>query len=150
MRKLILIRHGNYDSNRHLNPEGRQQIFEVIKKLKIFIRDKSLIVLTSTADRAIESAQIITSFFDCELLTFDLLHIEDDNCSGLDVQEIINLIHLYDQEKEIIILVTHHPCLREFCQHFSTLELNTSLTTKTPGFGEVMIIDCVKKEARTI
>lgn len=144
MKKLILVRHGQYDNSGHLTENGREQIKMLTGKLIGYIKDDmSVIVLASPAERTHESAEIIGKVFDVEL------EIHDDLLSD-GLNHPMNLDRLYKHVKsmdkaDIIILVTHFDYVADFPNYFSKMEWGIRLPSTEIGKGEAWVVDCIQK-----
>lgn len=144
MKKLILVRHGQYDSTGHLADNGKEQIKMLVGKLQHYIEDDmSVLVLASPTKRTYDSAEIIARAFDVEFQTYDDLLSE-----GLDHP--MNLAGAYKLVKsldkvDVIILVTHFDYVADFPKYYSEKEWGIKLPSIEIGKGEAWVVDCIQK-----
>lgn len=143
MKKLVLVRHGSYGGDDHLSSDGRRQIEVLAEKLKTFVNGDSVVILTSIADRARESAEILSSFFGVEYEQHEILwsgngHLEDFDGT-------LNLIRSNSSKGDILILVTHYEYVEYFPSYFAEKELDTKLRSRLIGKGEAWVVDCKEK-----
>jgi phosphohistidine phosphatase SixA len=144
MKKLILVRHGQYDKTGHLNDAGREQINKLAGELKQLIdKNLSILVLTSPTDRTRGSAEIIANFFGVKLeeekafLSNGLLH-------PMNLSKALEVVKSKDKY-DVIIIVTHFDYVADFPGYFSERELGVKLSSIEIGKGEAWVVDCVKK-----
>ncbi len=108
MKKVIIVRHGDYDGNHRLSPTGENQM----KKLAQLIEPHLLpntIFLSSTAPRADDSSRVLATALKLKYKSFPELHSGNDSPVGQDNQRAINLIN--DEAKknqaDCVIVLTH-------------------------------------------
>jgi phosphohistidine phosphatase SixA len=70
---IAIVRHGRYDITDNLSNEGRLQIKELAGLLQPFFGDKPVSILTSTAPRALQSAEILVDAFGVKAKEFPFL-----------------------------------------------------------------------------
>ena len=144
MKKLILVRHGQYDNSGHLTDNGREQIKMLTKKLMQYTEDDmSVLVLASPAQRTYESAEIISKLFDIESETQDDL-LSDGLNSPMNLDRLYKRIKSIDKA-DVIILVTHFDYVADFPNYFSEMEWGIKLPSVEIGRGEAWIVDCEQK-----
>lgn len=143
MKKLVLVRHGSYGGDDHLSSDGRRQIEALAKKLKTFVNGASIVILTSIADRARESAEILSSFFGVEHEQHEILWSE--NSHPEDFNGTLELIRSNSNKGDILILVTHYEYVEYFPSYFAEKELGAALHPRLIGKGEAWVVDCAEK-----
>ena len=148
MKKLILVRHGDYEkSTGKLNPFGNLQIKGLSGSIKDLVGDKSVIIFSSTAPRTIDSAEIISTMLKTSYQRVSFLR------SGGGYVEDFPATHklvLENQEKaDVIILVTHYEYVEDFPDFFSQREFSSELRGNVIGKGSAWLIDC-KAETLTL
>ncbi len=148
MKKLVIIRHGDYDANGHLSEEGIDQITALAQLLKKEVAGRSVLILSSIADRASESATIIADTLGISFESHRLLWSEKRR--PVDFPALLRLIRERENEVEFIVLVTH----REYCEDFP-LFFRSSMKGKplekqfrfpVLAKGEGAMIDCESAE----
>jgi len=143
MKYLILVRHGEYDRAYHLSSNGREQVVALAEKLKSFVNGSSVIIFTSIADRARESADILCSFFGVDYEKHEILWSENDHPANF--LGTLNLVRSNKDRADILILVTHIEYVEDFPSYFTENELGTKLRSTSVGKGEALVIDCQQK-----
>ena len=147
MDTLIIVRHGHYNCN-GLSDYGREQISSLSNKLKPFINNASPLILSSTANRAIESAEIIATTFNVSLEKHEILWSEKSHPE--DLYGTLELIRSREHETETIILVTHYEYTENFPEYFAEAYLNTQIDSYDINKGEAWVIKCDDKTIQHI
>ena len=144
IKKLILVRHGQYDNAGHLTDYGREKIKILAKKLKQLVDDEMLVVvLASPAERTSESAEVISKMFGVEFEKTDSL-LSEGALYPMNLSRALELVKSKDKA-DIIILVTHFDYVADFPKYFSERELGITLPSIEIGKGEAWVVDCLKK-----
>lgn len=136
-KELYLIRHGKAeehsfeknDYNRNLIEKGKNRSKIIASKLLTHIdKSKKILVISSTANRAFQTAEIF-----CKILDYptDQIQLEKDIYEAyyLDVQNIINKI---SDDIDIVLVFGHNPGLSNLTNHIcnSYIDLKTSHVSK--------------------
>jgi phosphohistidine phosphatase SixA len=145
METLVIARHGEYDHSRgSLSLEGRQRMAKLALCLYPYLYCRKVIILTSTATRAVESAHIIKLIQDVkELEQHEILWSDREDGRSAHPAEVLRLIRTKREAYEVVILVTHYEYCEEFPSYYAEHEL------KGPRFtdvelrkAEAWVIDC--------
>lgn len=148
MDKLVIVRHGHYDSNDQLSECGRVQIRELSKKLKSSINGSPLLILTSNQDRARQSAEILGSAFNVGFEEYEILWSEGKHPE--DLPGALELIRSRKNDAEVIVLVTHYEYVEDFPRYFGKNELGVELRSHLIDKGQAWVIDCQQKTIKHI
>ncbi len=143
MKKLILVRHGKYGSDDKLNASGRKQMDNLSETLKSIINGESVIILTSTAPRASESAEIISKSLNVPFEEHEILW--SDNGHPEDIPKVLELVKFHKEKSDILILVTHLEYMDRFPTHFASKELGVAINFQRSEKGCAFVIDCAEK-----
>ncbi len=144
MKKLIVVRHGQYDNTGHLSDAGHEQIRVLASKLKKLIDENmSIVVLTSPASRARESADIISNVLGVKTEESDVL-LSEGILHPMNLSRALEFVKSKDKT-DIIILVTHFDYVADFPKYFSEKELGIELLSIEIGKGEAWVVDCLKR-----
>ncbi len=147
MKKLIIIRHGDYSGN-NLTSNGQRQIENLATKLKKFINNDSVTIITSPVRRAYESAEILSSFFKTEP---EPNHILWPSFGCLkDCEKALSLIRSNKEKRDVLIVVTHYEYMKSLPVYFAEKELDVDLKPVVFNYeildtGEGWVIDCQQK-----
>lgn len=156
LKKVIVLRHGEYGKDWHLTSKGQSQIKAIVEKLKdgIIQPDWQVSVFASPADRTKESAQIIAQHF-------NVLVQEDQNlfCQSIfEVdylqKQILHLVLSVKDAYDVVVLVTHMHLGHYFPPYFvKSLLLPVkykwlSPCGREPWFGEGAVINIIVKVCR--
>ena len=147
METLIVVRHGDYNHN-GLSNYGREQISSLSNKLKPFINNAPHLILSSTATRAIESAEIIAKIFNAPYEEHEILWSESRHPE--DFPGTLELIRSRKHEIKVITLVTHYEYVESFPEYFAKKELDAKLYSHLIGKGEAWAIECNNKTIQHI
>lgn len=132
--KLILVRHGDYDQDLQLSNFGRNQMSQLAERLRRDIDGVNTRLMSSPADRAIESAKVIGEALNLEVEEHEILW--SDNTHPEDVEGVLQLISSHEDGTEVLILVTHF-------EYLLMLPFAYGMKIFSPSVekGEALIID---------
>lgn len=119
MKKLLITcRHGAYDETTfHLNDDGKWQMEALAACLKPIIEDRMICILSSEADRAIESAEILRNNLGLNAIErHELLWSESGRRP--DYEKAKALVKQMLLTSDIVILVTHLEYTNGFSRYF--------------------------------
>jgi len=145
MNHLVIIRHGaDDDRTGGLTQLGQQQIASLGEQLGPVMVGKTLI-LTSTAKRARESADILRGLHGSDLEECPLLY----SGSGmvLDMKRLMELVISYEDQVDVIVLVTHSEWAGGFPSYFFDQAFGANLQWTIIMKGEAFVIDVHARSA---
>jgi broad specificity phosphatase PhoE len=118
-RTIYVVRHGHH-TNGYLDSLGKSQIAVLAKELKLRISEKaSLRIISSTAARATESAEIIAKSLNARSEGTDsMLWTGPDGNKSCHLDETLEMINSTDDE--VVIMVTHYEYSEEFPSFFAS------------------------------
>lgn len=153
MKKLLVVRHCNYDSNDHLNEYGKEQAKELAEALykQIGNGPPLPIILSSDVTRALETARIIAKKFGTTItMTHRVLA-----CSGISRQSEIGKVYRlvkYHEELgvENLILVTHEMQATFLPAYFGEKDFGLNWKNPKVEMATGWVIDCEKKTLRML
>ncbi|MGW8185544.1 MAG: histidine phosphatase family protein [Candidatus Moraniibacteriota bacterium] len=144
MRFLIVVRHGAYDDDFNLNHRGKDQIQRLSEKLKDFVNGNKILLLSSPAPRASQSAKIISEKLNVPFEEHEILWSDNDHWEDYD--GLLKIVKKRRSKAEIIILVTHLEYVEGFPDHFARNELAMDIDyPPIPSKGEACLVDCINK-----
>lgn len=155
MKDLLIVRHGNYGRNYHLDEVGREQIAKMAKWIRMLSELGSLALLSSTAPRAIESAEIIGKEIGVQIHEHPILWSGGDAIFGDERERwssegVVALIRQYEQY-DTVILVCHLESTESVPERFGDRVLGVhTFPYKEVGKGEGWLIDCKLKTCTKI
>lgn len=138
MKYLAIIRHGDYARGGRLSDKGRQQMAEIAEKLKPFSSGIRTQIITSTASRAVESAQIIGEILLVPVKKEEVLWSEKDHPE--DFMTLLKLINVWQDEAVFLILVTHLEYTLSFPAYFASKEWKTEVPLLGIRKGEGVLL----------
>lgn len=145
MKKLVLARHGDYGDDYCLNELGKKQMRLLAEELKKHTNCDKVVILSSTADRARQSAEVLSEVLGVEHQLHELLWSDCNHRE--DYKKALELIRAHKEGAEIIIIVTHLEYVEGFPNHFGQHELEG---TRLSGYGikkgQAWVIDCQTKK----
>lgn len=143
MRTLVIVRHGNYGKDLHLDDSGRADIARLAVQLNQYINGGSIRILTSPVDRAQESAHILGMSFGVDPQPHELLW--SDNNHDEDLPAALELVRTQGHGVDALLLVTHYEYVGLFPEYFGKQELGVSFPIKFIEKGEAWVIDYDQK-----
>ncbi|MCX6812263.1 MAG: histidine phosphatase family protein [Candidatus Berkelbacteria bacterium] len=150
MKKLVIVRHGDYcysDGENVLSHAGEDQIRELIEKLVaenvIINSGGELVILSSTARRAVDSAKIIAEALGVRCNFNEILWSESFRIENLPgALELVRQL----ESADTVIMVTHYKYTKYFPQYFGQEYLGVnSFPMSVAGKGRAWVIDCETK-----
>lgn len=131
MEKLIIVRHGSYNKeDGNLTKDGVQSIQRLAEKIILLTKNNRATIISSTAKRAQQSAQIISETLGVNFETnIDLLSDGDEHPACPPAA--LNLVSSYTDKTDLLMLVTH----LEFLQYM-TYRLISELRLKCESLME--------------
>lgn len=146
LKRLVVCRHGSYGSDGKLNPHGRGQMMVLAKKLELAMKGMSIRILSSTATRAKQSADVLG----VTLLGLpNKLPIEEHGTlferdgHPTDFHGTLVLLRSLVPAVDVTILVTHVKHAREFPSYFAAHQLGRpSVRSSLIDLGEYWDLDC--------
>ncbi len=139
MKKLIVIRHGDYNDAHRLSELGKKQMTQIGEKIMTRLNGHSMLMLSSTAPRAIDSANAVGKVLQINHEEHEILW--DDNSHWGSLADSIKLIDSKKGLADVVVVVTHLEFTEEIPDHFANEVLNTSSFIHTVGKGEAWEID---------
>lgn len=140
MKRLILVRHGNY-SGSSLSAYGRLQMQELAPTLIKSVVGNMLLV-SSSIRRAVESAAILGEYFRVPLTTHEAWAAPGDTSDNDGAYQFISVIN---PGIDTLIVVTHLPFLESFPKYFGQRALGVTLPYGGVDKGQAQVIDCELK-----
>jgi phosphohistidine phosphatase SixA len=139
MRYLVLARHGDY-RNDQLSDYGRQQMSRMAERLKLILGDGKPLILSSTATRGWQSAEVLARGLGVSYERYDLLW--SDNMHPMDLPAALELVRSRSDEADMVILVTHLEYTDQFPWYYADRTWSHELVYHGPDRGEALLIDC--------
>lgn len=150
MDKMIVVRHGHYDHRERLSEVGQGQIATLAERLAVHVDGgNSLTLLSSTAPRAMDSAEILAKKFGVSYERLDVLWTGNDAMrigEEEDFKELMGIINGRHSKARVVIIVTHYEYVEDFPAFFGKTILNARLHGWVIDYGEAFVIDCGTKE----
>lgn len=140
---LLVVRHGNYDEKLNLDEEGKNQMRNLARFIKVVSANKSLRprIICSSAPRAKEGGKIIA-----EILTMKNSDISyrdclwDDDTNPGDFEKSIELVDNSSGEGILLIVLTHMYFVPMIARDYGKKKgLNISQIS-SPGYGKGFLL----------
>ena len=148
MRHLVIVRHGDYGPDRRISHSGRAQMLALAQHLKQLVNSGSVVILSSTAPRAADSAAILGEALRVEVELHDILW--SDNSHPEDISGAFELVRSCSSRADVVVLVTHLEYTRDLSRHFAEKEWGVSLPLSEIKKGQARVLDCVERASRII
>lgn len=155
MRYLIVVRHGEYvQFSGRLSEVGRRQMEALAESIKVLLDGMSVRMISSTAQRALDSAEVLSTVLQVTFDGNDLLW--SDNMHRMKMEETLEFIRSIADQADVVILVTHieyaEYLIRSYIKKISS---ERSITVEAPyntptGKGQAWILDCESLVPRRI
>lgn len=148
MKKLVVIRHGEYDVRYNLNDEGRSQMQNLSAYLVENFKGMKMVILSSSAPRALQSAEVIGEVLELPVEKHKVLWSGGDGYSQNNAT-VLNLVKEKD-EFDVVMLVTHLEYCEEFPGYFIENALGGEYKPAGSSKGGARILDCETQEMEII
>ena len=143
MRRLIIVRHGRYRTDGSLSLFGRESIRELVCRLESLVDEGPILVLSSSAKRAYESANILAEALEADFESSDVLWSEQYRPARPDT--VLSMILSRADDYETVIVVTHLEYVQTLPTHFSKRVLACELRLDHLRRGGACVIDCERR-----
>ncbi len=143
METLIIVRHGLYNDKLRLTPKGLEKLEILAAQIQLQILDKNIVLLTSPAPRAKDSAEVLARQLGVTCSEHGELWSDADHPQ--DNKALFALIQNYFEIAEVLILVTHLEYAQDFPRFFGATFLDTYFPHIEVEKGEAVIIYCDQK-----
>ncbi|MFA5157745.1 MAG: hypothetical protein WC451_00945 [Patescibacteria group bacterium] len=142
MEKLIVARHGSYGGD-HLNSRGVEEINRLSQGLQQVIGGGSVVILSSTAARAVESAKIMSEILGVPFSSHEILWSDDRHRENLPAA--LRLVQSRENEADVVVLVTHFEYAEQLPTFFGKEVLGEEIPEQEISKGQARVVDCVAK-----
>ncbi|MFA6475835.1 MAG: phosphoglycerate mutase family protein [Candidatus Paceibacterota bacterium] len=122
MKDIVAARHCAYDGDPELKTDrlseyGREQAWALAEELKEVVGEYPVTIVSSTANRAVETAQILEEVLHAKLETSDVLN--QDVTRHFNYGRVKEILDAKEKEGAVIlILVTHKPFAKSIATYF--------------------------------
>jgi phosphohistidine phosphatase SixA len=148
MKYLVIIRHGDYVEEGRLSGNGRRQIEAIAEVLRPLAAGGRAQVISSTAIRAEESAEIIGAILALPVETNEILWSEEDHPE--DFAALLELIRNRQDKADCLILVTHLEYTLSFPSYFAKREWRVEVPALGIQKGEGVVLCLADKTYKII
>ncbi len=154
MKNLVIVRHAECGNDVRINAHGREQMQRLFRHLHRLISTGTILVLASSAPRAVDSAEILVREFDRadldvvfekhDLLWSDAHHREN-------IPAALDLLRRSRDRADTVIIVTHLEYASELPERFVLCE-SWPEPVSLIGFdrGQAVFLDCVNQRYRYV
>jgi len=146
MKRLIIVRHGTYGPDKQLNEKGRREIFFLGGKLQTLLQGMRVVILSSDAPRAKESADILGEHLGVGVTVDPILYSNNEEGRWTDVPRAFGLISQHGRDADAVIVVTHAEYSDALPDEFMWEQYGMMLGSKILQKGEACLIDCETKK----
>src|SRR5882724_8744327 len=107
MKKLIIVRHGAYDSaTGDLTTWGGKAIESLAKEIQLICSESEARLLSSAAPRSIQSASIISNLLNVPVESYPILWSQPNGDHPCKIDEVLEVIDRVS-DKDVLIIITH-------------------------------------------
>ena len=148
MKKLIVARHGSYGEDMRISSAGREQMVKLAETLKKHIDGCKVVMLSSSAPRAADSAEVLAGLINVPFKEYEVLW--SDNRHRRNDQAVLDLIESKKGDADVVIIVTHIEYTDSFPSFYARKVLNAQIFSYGIGKGEAQILDCGQKTIQIV
>jgi phosphohistidine phosphatase SixA len=148
MKKLVIVRHGDYGFDGSLSTKGKAQMKQLAESLRSQLGGGKTIILFSTAPRGEQSARILAAELGItELEPHEVLWSDRENGRSAHPAKTLALVRSKKELYDIVVLVTHYEYAEEFPMYFSQCEFDGLLFICVEiKKAEAWVIDCETRQ----
>ena len=148
MKKLIVCRHGNYGDDKRLDASGREQMRQLASQLRLHLSGCAVRVLSSTAPRAVDSAETLIRALALDGLSDFELHpvLWSDEERRENLSAALELVRTKFEGIDVLVLVTHFEYAEGFPSFFARRVLDADIRHRNVAKGGARVIDCIDKK----
>lgn len=139
LERLIVLRHGDY-CGKKLNQNGIDQIESISEKIRDIVAGRGVVVLTSTAGRAVHSAEIVSEYLGVDAQPHAILWSDDEHVD--DIPGAYDLILSYIDHADVIVVVTHYEYVMDLPEYFANRQLDCNLESRVIEKGHAWDLNC--------
>lgn len=148
MRYLTFVRHGDYKQSGSLTKSGREKIIDLSQRLKDKIAVESVLIVTSDAIRALETAEILSLNLQISIQVSNIF-FSNNRFNQTDIFPVLNKIIDLSKSVDMLIIVTHDEIARLLPSAYGTRILSVKFPIQSLSTGDALMIDC-KLNTQTI
>jgi len=146
MDTFVIARHGNHDGGM-INESGKHDITALAHTLQSIVAGKSGIILSSTAQRAEQSAYILSDILGFDVQSHAILWCAKDNkndeSSAPNKHKAFDLVNDFSKSFDVVIVVTHLAYAEDLPPFFTFKKFGKPMQQVSwLKEGEAYIIDC--------
>lgn len=116
MEKLLIVRHGSCNRDSRLSETGRMEMAELAKFVQTFLNGNPVLILSSSAQRACDSAMVMGDILNVGFEEIEELWC-DEGHEG-DIKKSYEIIKSRGNDASIVIIVTHISCAVSLANYF--------------------------------
>jgi len=158
MRKLVLVRHGEFDHEQvsltEAGQEGMRRLAELLRphvKTEFLRKRGGIRIVTSTALRAVQSGQVLAKELGLHPPSQKSEFLWSDDDQPHENGKILRLIKEWGEFPAVVILITHFEIVRDIPPLFGRRVLRVkSIKTVELERSTSRLINCVTKKAIVI
>lgn len=139
LERLIVLRHGDY-CGKKLNQNGIDQIESISEKIRDIVAGREVVILTSTAGRAVHSAEIVSEYLGVDAQPHAILWSDDEHED--DMPGTYDLVQTYIDKVKVVVLVTHYEYVECFPEYFASKYLDVDLESRVVEKGHAWDLNC--------
>ena len=141
MHTLVIVRHGQSETNDLLTDRGVSQMEVLGDALRERYRNANFLVLTSAAPRARRSTNVLSKRLASmpAIETHETLWSQDKRPPDYDA--VLELVDEREKAADVIVLVTHAEYADNFPSFYATARLGTRLDSHYVEHGRAWIVD---------
>ena len=136
---LYLIRHGkaedfsfsNSDYDRNLVEKGKQRNKIVAEKLKKHLSNDNKLIISSSANRALQTAEIFAEYIDYPKYSIQ----QEKGMYEAYYKDILKVINAVSDNIETLLVFGHNPGLSDLCNYLC----NSSIDLKTSHIAKIIL-----------
>jgi phosphohistidine phosphatase SixA len=145
MRKIAVVRHGEYDQSFKINETGRLQMQKIGTRLKSMVEEgETTLILSSTASQAYESALLLADIIGAPIERHEVLWSENSRPENFEAA--YQLVQSVRRRADLILVATHYEYAIGFMPYIIGKEFGEMVPSFPTKEGEGVFLDYRKPE----
>ena len=140
MSRIAIVRHGEFGVDNRLNKRGRAQMKKIARQIRESLdKGEKALILTSPADRAFDSAKVISGILKVPIEDHEVLWSEDHRPT--DLSTAYQVIHSVKNKADLLVVVTHLEYLKSLPNYLGLMDLDMPYEEESIEIGKGVLLD---------
>ncbi|MGE0792733.1 MAG: hypothetical protein AB7V77_00975 [Candidatus Woesearchaeota archaeon] len=155
MKHLFIGRHASYDSEGRISAEGKKELDFLSEQIKQVLNGGSAHIVTSTAPRALDSAEVLKKNLNATVVEEPYLWSgtdapEDSFYTDRNYDRVVDIINKHKDNADAVIVLSHLEVVDDVPRGYACRELGIYNSIGSISKGEAYYFNLEKKEVSAL